>query len=248
MTNIDVAEHASEETPFTNKDMEEQYLKKYREKYQGLSDKELVKTITGIPKDDDAAIYLLYDRYNPLFRKVYNGIYPCAIWYEDCQDDLYGYIKGKKEPWKKLSDFMWRCTLGTWLKGVSWNRFTEIRNELMGKFFEKTISAEVYEEIHKTPPSPVEDGFDVRMEQKVMLLEAVGLLKDVTQKFVILKTLEGYHSKEIAELLAIKWEKENIIKYDNKHNLVIPTGPYIDNQRNKAIKNIRKILHVEQHN
>lgn len=43
-----------------------------------------------------------------------------------------------------------------------------------------------------------------------MLLEAIGMLKDPDQKFVILKRLQGYNSKEIAELLTKAWEKHGV--------------------------------------
>ncbi len=73
-----------------------------------------------------------------------------------------------------------------------------------------------------------------------MLMEAIGKLKDDDQRFVMLKRLEGYKSKEIADMLQMKWQKYGIKKYNNKNELVVPDAGYVDvhTQRAKAILKI----------
>ena len=46
-----------------------------RYKYMVKSDKELVEAITRTPPDEHAAVYLLYERYTPKFKKLYAAIY-----------------------------------------------------------------------------------------------------------------------------------------------------------------------------
>jgi hypothetical protein len=81
-----------------------------------------------------------------------------------------------------------------------------------------------------------------RRQRKVLLMEAVGLLKDMDQKFVILKTLQGYSSAEIADLLNQKWQKDGIKKYDNKGKLVVPTPGYVDVRRQRAKEQLKRII------
>ena len=85
------------------------------------------------------------------------------------------------------------------------------------------------------------EAFERRM-RKVMLMEAVGQLKDADQKFVILKTLEGYDSSEIALLLAKKWRKQGIVKYDNLGNAVVPSAGCVDVRRQRAKAELKRIL------
>ena len=62
------------------------------------------------------------------------------------------------------------------------------------------------------------------------------------QKFVILKTLQGYNSREIAEMLKQKWQKEGVTKYDYKGNLVTPTPGYVDVRRQRAKEQLKRII------
>jgi hypothetical protein len=75
-----------------------------------------------------------------------------------------------------------------------------------------------------------------------MLLEAIGQLKDEDQRFVILKRLQGYNSKEIAVLLQKRWKKHGIIKYNHKNELVVPDAAYVDVRTQRAKENLKIIL------
>ena len=75
-----------------------------------------------------------------------------------------------------------------------------------------------------------------------MLLEAIGHLKDDDQRFAILKRLEGYKSKEIAEMLKIKWKKLGIVKYNNDNEVIIPDEGYINVHVQRAKKELKIIM------
>jgi len=81
-----------------------------------------------------------------------------------------------------------------------------------------------------------------RRQLKVLLLEAVGQLDDPDQKFVILKRLQGYDSREIALLLQKRWEKHGIRKFNNRHEEVVPDAAYVDVRTQRAKENLRKII------
>ena len=73
-------------------------------------------------------------------------------------------------------------------------------------------------------------------------MEAIHLLKDPDQKFVIKKTLQGYNSTEIAELLTKQWKVDNIKKYNNNGELVIPSAAYVDVRRQRAKAALKEII------
>ena len=211
-----------------------------RFRYMTQTDKELVDAVIRIPPDEGAAVYLLYERYTPKFKKLYTDIYQDMSWYDDCINDLFAYLKGNNKDWRTFRTFEWRSKFSTWIGQVARNRFLEIKPYLIGKI-EKPLSIDNNENGKKPVVLPDEFLEDYeRRQRKVLLLEAIGLLKDMDQKFVILKTLQGYNSTEIADLLNQKWQKEGIRKYDNKGQLVIPG--YVDVRRQRAKEQLRRII------
>lgn len=211
--------------------------------YAELNDKEIVNKIINKPYNEEAAAYLIYNRYDPLLHKLYREIYDKApSWYEDCLGDLFGFLKGKEKDWNKLRTFQWRSKFGAWLSSTARHRFIEIKPYLIGKI-ENPLSIDETDG-DKAPVQLPENGGEEyeRLERKILLMEAVGMLKDPDQKFVILKRLQGYNSKEIAELMKKSWAKHGIKKYDNKGNLVVPTSGYVDVRTQRAKENLKEII------
>lgn len=214
----------------------------YRTNYNYLTDKQIVARILAEPHDEEAAAYLLHNRYDPLLHKVYNHITQDSTWFDDCVDELYIHLKGKDCTWHALASFQWRSTLGGWLSGVARNKFNEILPKLIGN---RDVNVSIDGEELGKPKIQIPDGniesFERRM-RKVMLLEAISKLKDGDQRFVILKRLEGYNSSEIAILLKKKWQKHGIVKYNNKKELVVPDAAYVDVRTQRAKENLRKLM------
>ena len=213
-----------------------------RYRYMTQTDKELVEAIIRIPPDEGAAVFLLYEKYTPKFKKLYTDIYQDMSWYDDCMNDLFAYLKGKNQDWRTFRTFEWRSKFSTWIGQVARNRFLEIKPYLIGKI-ENPLSIDDNENGKKPVVLPDEYQEDYeRRQRKVLLMEAVGLLKDMDQKFVILKTLQGYNSAEIADMLALKWQKEGTEQYDNKGHLVTPTPGYVDVRRQRAKEQLKRII------
>ena len=211
--------------------------------YAELNDKEIVNKIINKPYNEEAAAYLIYNRYDPLLHKLYREIYDKdSSWYEDCLGDLFGFLKGKERDWNKLRTFQWRSKFGAWLSSTARHRFIEIKPYLIGKI-ENPLSIDDTDG-DKAPVQLPENGGEEyeRLERKILLMEAVGMLKDPDQKFVILKRLQGYNSKEIAELMKKSWAKHGIKKYDNKGNLVVTTSGYVDVRTQRAKENLKEII------
>lgn len=211
--------------------------------YTKLNDKEIVNRIITLPYDDEAAAYLIYNRYDPLLFRIYLNVFDKnTSWYKDCLADLFEYLKGKNQDWNKLRTFEWRSKFSSWLSSTARRRFVEIKPYLIGKI-KNSISIDDAEGNWSPVLLPDEGGEEYeRLQRKILLMEAVSLLKDPDHKFVILKRLQGYNSKEIAELMKKSWGKHGIKKYDNKGKLVIPTPGYVDVRTQRAKDNLKEII------
>ena len=205
-------------------------------KYARLSDREIITSVITKPYNEEAAAYLLYERYSPKFRKLCLDIYGTHEVYYDCVDDLFLFLKGNNLDWNKLRSLEWRSKFSTWIGTTASRRFNEIKPLLIGKL-KNTFSIDGY-----TSPDRDREAYERRM-RKVILMEAVGQLKDADQKFVILKTLEGYSSSEIALLLDQKWRKNGIVRYDNSGNAIVPSAGYVDVRRQRAKAELKRIIH-----
>lgn len=218
----------------------------FQHNYEGYTDRELVELVTnpmmGKRPNEEGVAFLLYKRYNPLLHKLYLEIYEKQYdLYGDCLGDLFAFLKRGKPEWRKLINLEWRSSFGTWLGVTARHRFVEIKPYLIGKC---SNSLYINGEKEDNPVQLSDDGVEEYedKERKVILMEAISLLKDEDQKFVIIKRLQGYNSKEIAILLQKRWTKHSIVKYNNKKQVVVPDAAYIDVRTQRAKDNLQRII------
>lgn len=218
----------------------------FRHNYDDYTDRELVdiaiRPQEGKKPNEEGIAFLLYKRYDPLLHNLYLDIYDKKHkLYGDCVDDLFEYLRSGEPAWRKLINLEWRSSFGTWLRVTARNRFIEIKPVLIGKLTGTlSIDDTTKENPVQLPDGGVEDYEE--KERKVQLMEAISLLKDEDQKFVIIKRLKGYNSKEIAVLLQKRWEKHGIVKYNNKKRVVIPDAAYVDVRTQRAKDNLEIIM------
>ena len=226
----------------------------FHQNYEGYTDRELVElTIlppTGKKPNEEGVAFLLNNRYAPLLHKLYLEIYGKQHdLYGDCLNDLFIYLKSGEPVWRKLINLEWRSSFGTWLGVTARHRFVEIKPILIGKCpntlsidgdTSTALSTGKDRNPVQLPDNGVED-FDEK-ERKVILMEAISLLKDADQKFVMIKRLQGYNSKEIAILLQKRRAKHGIVKYNNKKQIVVPDAAYVDVRTQRAKENLQKII------
>ena len=213
----------------------------YRLDYSKQSDRQIVDKILAAPHDEEAAAYLLHDRYAPLLQKQYFCLTSDGTWYDDCVDELFIYLKGKDQSWHTLANFKWESTLGYWLKKVARSRFKVLLPQLIENggcnvSIDNDSPEKVKVQIHDESKESYE-----RRQRKAMLMEAIGHLKD-DEKFVIIKRLQGYTSKEIAQLLDKKWKEQNIVKYNNDGKVVVASDRYVNSKVEKAKGHLKRIM------
>ena len=213
----------------------------YRLNYSGLSDKEIVEKILASPHNEEAAAFLLYNRYSPLLHKIYNDITNDYRWFDDCVNELYMHLRCKDGSWNTLISFTWRSRFVAWFKPVARNKFLDVLPKLIENGGYNISLDNCDPEKPKVQIADSNESYE-RRQRKVLLLEAIGMLKDDDQRFVVLKRLEGYNSKEIAVLLQKKWLKHGIKRYNNKKELIVPDAAYVDVRTQRAKEKLRIIL------
>ena len=211
--------------------------------YSGLCDEKIINLIVNIPHDEKAAAYLIHQKYHPLLFSIYKRVFDNDLsWYEDCLSDFFIYLKGTDLDWHKLVTYERKSTFGAWLSRTAYRRFLYIKPLLIGNG-DVNVSIDNKPEGKRAIQIPDDSDFhNDNREMYNLMMEAIGLLKDPDQKFVILKRLQGYNSNEIAQLMQKRWEKHGIVKYNNKNQKVVPTAAYVDVRMQRAKDNLEIIL------
>lgn len=215
------------------------------DQYAKLSNKEIVERIITEPYDDDAAVYLIYSRYRSLCVAVCKRIFNNTECLDELQSELFISLKGRQCDWHSLRSFQWRSSLGTWLKIIAFNLSLELRRQLIENEG-RNISLDVSVENEEGKPSKVEIPVDEEAERErryrmVLLQEAINALENPDQRFVLVKRLQGYSSKEIAAQLQEYWHRQNIVRYNNKGQFVVPDSGYVDNLFKRGYDKVRII-------
>lgn len=215
----------------------------YRKKYKNLSDREIVNLIVQKDEvfnshDENAATYLLWDRYDPALKGVFLNTIGDFYWYDFCIGKLFITLKGKDGEWYPLAEFKWKSTLGYWLKLCATRIFLDISPKLIENP-ENVVSIDDEDDAGRT--KDILDPDVERNRRKVILMEAIRQLKDYDQKFVVVKKLQGYSGKEIAEMMQKMWDKHGIVRII-KGQRVIPSEGFVNNQMHDAKVELRKII------
>ena len=203
--------------------------------YCNMTDKELVDL--SIKGNDEAILYLLYVRYEKDLKFYAMRYYDSLEYLEELTHELFIRLKGTNADWQPLDNFQWRSSFRTWLCRVASNLFLEKRPQMIGLNSDRNSNGTNDDDLSKLPepqPEPVN-------EKLVMILEALNRMEDDEYRFILIKELEGYNHKEIAEMLVARREKKNIVKYYNG-NIVVPDASSVDRDKARAINKLKVIV------
>ena len=153
----------------------------YQYNYNSLDDRKLVELI--LDGNEEALLYLIFDRYSPLLKKLCVRYYGDLYFLEQLQTELLILFKDKD--FHALRGFGWRSSFGTWLGVVAGNLFIKKMPELIGisKFTVSIGEDGDNNEVNPSEPeSPHEN--DIHM---VLLIEAIHLLEDKDMMIIFLK-------------------------------------------------------------
>lgn len=211
--------------------------------YESYSDRDLIDaTLSG---NEEAAIYLIYNRYYGDIRYLCFS-YCKSHWYVDdvCQE-VFLALKGKNGDWRTLATWTGLSTFRTWLNSVVCHWLQKNRDYLIG-LREKKLYSEKEDD-----PDPVEQVAAVQPTSedamlKVMLLEAINGLSNADQRLVILKELQGYSHEEIADILNQVRRQENRIKLDKAGNEILANAAAVDVLKQRAVAQIKQTMGVKK--
>ena len=202
--------------------------------YKDMTDKEIVDLI--IAGNEEAMLYLLYDRYENDLKFYAWRYYDSLAYLEDLTNYLYIQFKGKNGDWQPLKSFQWKCKFRTWFCSVASHLFLEKRDELIGLVGKDgSIDANGGDKPLPEPkPEPVN-------QKLVMIMEAINRLENDDYRFILIKELEGYNHKEIAEMMVAKRKKENKVTF-YKGKIVIPDAHYVDMNKARALREVKALV------
>lgn len=207
--------------------------------YDSYSERGLIDTI--LSGNEEAAIYLIYNRYYRDLRylcKDYCGSYEFL---DDVLQEVYLLLKGKNGDWHPLSTWTGMASFRTWLNHAVQNYFCSNRDYLIGLrekklYSEKEDDPDPVEKVESRYPS-IEENM-----QKVLLLEAINKLKNQDQKLVILKELQGYSHDEIAAILNRVRREEGRIKIDKNGIEILADAAAVDVLKQRAVAQLKETL------
>ena len=202
--------------------------------YRDMTDKEIVDLI--IAGNEEAMLYLLYDRYENDLKFYAWRYYDSLVYLEDLINYLYIQFKGKNGDWQPLKSFQWKCKFRTWFCSVASHLFLEKRDELIG--LGGKDGSKGTDGGDKPIPEPTPEPENQKL---VMLMEAINRLENDDYRFILIKELEGYNHKEIAEMMVAKRKKENKVTF-YKGKIVIPDAHYVDMNKARAIRVVKAIV------
>ena len=202
--------------------------------YNDMSDREIVACI--IEGNEEAMLYLLYDRYEADLKFFAWKYYNSLAYLEDLINYLYIQLKGKNADWQPLKSFQWKSKFRTWFCSVASHLFLEKREELIG--LGGSEDSIMLNDGDKPFPEPKLEPVNQKL---VMLLEAINRLNNDDYRFILVKELEGYNHQEIAEMLEAKRKAENKITFYNG-KIVVPDARYVDMNKARALKEVRVIV------
>ena len=199
-----------------------------------MTDKEIVDLI--IAGNEEAMLYLLYDRYENDLKFYAWRYYDSLVYLEDLINYLYIQFKGKNGDWQPLKSFQWKCKFRTWFCSVASHLFLEKRDELIG--LGGKGGSKVTDGGDKPLPEPKPEPENPKL---VMLMEAINRLENDDYRFILIKELEGYNHKEIAEMMVAKRKKENKVTFYNGR-IVVPDAHYVDMNKARALREVKAIV------
>lgn len=194
-----------------------------------IPDKDLVGMILN--GSEEAGVFLVYEKYDRDIDYFAMKYYDTLEYKEDLVGYLYLHIRGKDGGWAPLRGFAWRCSLRTWFSSVASHLFLEKRKELIGL-------GDYSHSIDTPEGAPIAGALmqdDQHNAKMVMLMEAISRLANDDYRFILIKELEGYAPKEIAQLLGEKRQQENRLK-------TVPTADYVYMIKGRALREVKVLV------
>jgi len=193
--------------------------------YKNMTDKDIVDLI--IAGNEEAMLYLLYDRYENDLKFYAWRYYDSLAYLEDLINYLYIQFKGKNGDWQPLKSFQWKCKFRTWFCSVASHLFLEKREEMIG--LGGKDGSKGTDGGDKPIPEPTPEPENQKL---VMLMEAINRLENDDYRFILIKELEGYNMK-IKDIVTLTTTSITPKSSEEYHLYSLPS--FDDNQKSEEL-------------
>ena len=207
--------------------------------YHSYTENELVQAICS--GNEEAAVYLIYNRYYRDLRYLCFDYCGSHEYIDDLCQDVYLLLKGKNGDWQPLTTWTGLSSFRTWLNSVVQHFLLKKRDDLIGLREKKLYSEneddiDPVEKVESVQPSAEENM------NKVFLVEAIRRIPNPDQKLVILKELQGYSHREIADILNSVRRREGRVKRNALGEEILADGAAVDVLKQRAMEFLKKEL------
>ena len=207
--------------------------------YDSLSERDLIEAI--LSGNEEAAIYLIYNRYYRDLRYLCFDIYGSHSYIDELCHEVYILLKGRNGDWHPLATWAGISTFRTWLNRAVRNLFLEKRADLIG-LRENKLYSDDEDDVDPVEKVVADQPTLEANLQKVLLLEAINKLDNPDQKLVILKELQGYSHEEIAAILNQVRRAENRIKRNKEGKEIWADARAVDVLKQRAVAQLKEAL------
>ena len=205
--------------------------------YKSFSDEQLVQAICS--GNEEAAVYLIYNRYYRDLRYLSWDLLGSYDYVDDVCQEIYILLKGKQADWSPLKTWQGLSSFRTWLNRLAQYEILKKRKQMIGLRSDSLYSSEESESPEERIPAPHDSE---KMLEKVLLVEAIGRIPNTDQKLVVLKELQGYSHREIADMLNSVRRQEGRIKLNAAGKEILADGAAVDVLKQRAMEFLKKEL------
>lgn len=193
--------------------------------YKKKTDEEIIMSIRMGNHAGEALFYLLFGRYVEMLRVIFIQQSKPSMEFDDFMLELD--IRLFARHCAAVSAFNGqRATFKTYLSKIAHHLLYDMR--------EKDIPMLDVDAVECSAGGP--DQYEV-----FMLVDAINSYPNWDSRFVLLKTIEGYKSKEIAEMLTSRRHEKGTLETDKQ---LLPS--YVDTIRSRALKDIRRHVSIQE--
>lgn len=198
-------------------------IRRLSPRFQPQSDGNLIQLIQSGREADDALFYLLFGRYEEMLLAIFRQKAKPSVAFDDFMLELHLKLFTNRQAAIAAFDER-KASFKTYLSRIASNLLFDL-NE---KDWPTLEVDEVTLQEHATGVDPFE---------MFALIDAINTYPNKDSRYVLLKTIEGYKSREIAAMLTSSRHEEGTLAAEESLK-----ASYIDTLRSRALKDIRRRL------
>lgn len=195
-------------------------VRELERKYKDMPDECILQEVTTGHHAGEALFYLLFGRHAEMLKFIYSQQSLTLMDFDDFMLELD--IRLFKDDCQAILSYQpQKASFKTYLSTIAHNLLYDLREKELPTLDVFALRDTLY--------------YSSEGEEVMWLMEAINNYPNKDSRYVLLKTIEGYKSKEIATMLTSRRHEEGTLAQDEE---LKPS--YINTLRSRALKEIRK--------